>query len=216
MNCIVTAGPTYEELDRVRRLTNFSTGKLGSGLANHLVERGHQVTLLLGHYSTWRGEQRAQSVRVFTTTMNLRERLQALAARPVDAVFHAAAVSDFAFGKVFERAPDGSLSERHADKFTTRSGPLLAELVPTPKLLEELRGWFPGACLVGWKYEVDGDCYAALKKAGEQVAANRTDGCVANGPAYGPGFGLVTRTGGQAHYSDHAELFVALEKLARA
>ena len=36
MNCIVTAGPTYEPMDNVRRLTNFSTGKLGTELANFL------------------------------------------------------------------------------------------------------------------------------------------------------------------------------------
>ena len=36
MNCVVTAGPTYEPLDDVRRLTNFSTGKLGSQLGDFL------------------------------------------------------------------------------------------------------------------------------------------------------------------------------------
>ena len=37
MRCIVTAGPTYEPLDEVRRLTNFSTGRLGIELANFLT-----------------------------------------------------------------------------------------------------------------------------------------------------------------------------------
>ena len=50
MKCIVTAGPTYEELDDVRRLTNFSTGTLGTELANYLVDHGHEVELLRGHY----------------------------------------------------------------------------------------------------------------------------------------------------------------------
>ena len=40
MKCIVTAGPTYEPLDKVRRLTNFSTGQLGTELANHLAGQG--------------------------------------------------------------------------------------------------------------------------------------------------------------------------------
>ena len=38
MHCIVTAGPTYEPIDQVRRLTNHSTGQLGTGLAKHLDE----------------------------------------------------------------------------------------------------------------------------------------------------------------------------------
>ena len=37
MNCLVTAGPTFEPLDDVRRLTNFSTGRLGTELANFLT-----------------------------------------------------------------------------------------------------------------------------------------------------------------------------------
>ena len=37
MHCIVTAGPTHEPIDKVRRLTNHSTGRLGTGLAKHLT-----------------------------------------------------------------------------------------------------------------------------------------------------------------------------------
>ena len=107
MKCIVTAGPTYEPLDEVRRLTNFSTGRLGSELANFLTARGHETTLLIGQHATYRGERHARKVETFTTTANLRDRLQALAGQPVDAVFHAAAVSDFTFGKVWRRAARG-------------------------------------------------------------------------------------------------------------
>ena len=107
MQCIVTAGPTYEPLDEVRRLTNFSTGRLGSELVNFLAARGHEVTLLIGQQATYRGERHARRVETFTTTANLRDRLQALASPAVDAVFHAAAVSDFAFGKVWRQPPQG-------------------------------------------------------------------------------------------------------------
>jgi phosphopantothenoylcysteine decarboxylase/phosphopantothenate--cysteine ligase len=54
MKCIVTAGPTFEELDEVRRLTNFSTGTLGTELADFLMERGHEVELLRGQGATCR------------------------------------------------------------------------------------------------------------------------------------------------------------------
>ena len=103
MNCIVTAGPTYEPLDEVRRLTNFSTGRLGSELANFLAARGHETILLIGQQATYRGERHVWKVETFTTTANLHDRLQALAGQPVDAVFHAAAVSDFALGKIWRR-----------------------------------------------------------------------------------------------------------------
>ena len=73
MNCIVTAGPTYEPLDDVRRLTNFSTGRLGTELANFLAARGHKVILLIGTMATHGGERRAQRVETFTTAADLRE-----------------------------------------------------------------------------------------------------------------------------------------------
>ena len=58
-------------------------------------------------------------------------------------VFHAAAVCDFTFGDLWRRSPDGELLPVTGGKVSTRNGSLLAELVPTPKLIAELRGWFP-------------------------------------------------------------------------
>ena len=213
MRCIVTAGPTAEPLDQVRRLTNFSTGRLGSELAAFLSEHGHEVTLLIGQQATWRGERQARLIETFTTAANLRERLRALAKLPVEAVFHAAAVSDFAFGRTWRRTPAGELGEIRAGKLSSRLGVLLAELVPTPKILAELRGWFPAARLVGWKYEVDGDRSGVVQLAEKQIRECLTDACVANGPAYGPGFGLVRREGQARHLADTRALFQALEQV---
>jgi phosphopantothenoylcysteine decarboxylase/phosphopantothenate--cysteine ligase len=210
MHCIITAGPTFEPMDNVRRLTNFSTGRLGTELANHLAERGHEVTLLLGEQATYAGQRRAQRVVPFSTTADLLAQFTALARQSVDAVFHAAAVSDFAFGKIWHRSPDGELAPQSAGKISTRAGTLLAELVPTPKVIAELRRLFPHAKLVGWKFEVDGDRGTVLAAAVHQLRECRTDACVANGPAYGPGFGLVTSDGENLHQQGPAELFAAL------
>ena len=215
MQCIVTAGPTWEPLDEVRRLTNFSTGRLGSELASFLAARGHEPTLLIGQQASWRGERRAWKVETFTTTANLRDRLQALASPAVRAVFHAAAVSDFAFGKIWSRSPAGELIEIQAGKVSTRQGTLLAELVPTPKIIAGLRQWFPGAQLVGWKYEVEGGRADAIQLAQRQTDECHTDACVANGPAYGTGFGLVKKGGEFTHLADAAALFTALEEFIR-
>jgi len=215
MNCIVTAGPTYESLDEVRRLTNFSTGRLGTELANHLVAGGHQVILLRGYYATHQGEVHAQQVQTFTTTNDLRDRLRALAAESIQAIYHAAAVSDFAFGKIWERTAGGELAECRADKITTRHGTLLAELVPTPKIISELRSWHPHARLIGWKYEVDGDRAGVIAKGEKQLADCRTDACCVNGKAYGFGFGLVTGGGHAGHFNDTQLLYAALERLGR-
>jgi len=215
MKCIVTAGPTYEPLDGVRRLTNFSSGRLGSELANFLAAHGHETTLLIGQQATYCGRYDACKVETFTTTANLHDRLQALVGQPVDALFHAAAVSDFTVGKVWRRAPQGELTEVHAGKLSTREGTLLAELMPTPKIIAELHEWFPHAWLVGWKYEVDGNRAEVVRLAERQIADCHTDACVANGPAYGAGFGLVQTGDKLADLPDRAALFAALEGLIR-
>jgi phosphopantothenate---cysteine ligase (CTP) len=215
MNCIVTAGPTCEKLDKVRRLTNFSTGRLGVELSNYLVSRGHDVTLLLGEQATYPGQRQAQRVETFTTTAQLRDGLENLASQSVQAVFHSAAVSDFMFGRIWQRSAQGELSEVKAGKIPTQLGTLLAELTPTPKVIAGLRDWFPKARIVGWKYEVDGKQAEVLQAAEKQISECLTDACVANGPAYGEGFGVVTRSGNHKHMPDMTELFKELEWLAR-
>ncbi|HEY5041989.1 MAG TPA: phosphopantothenoylcysteine decarboxylase [Verrucomicrobiae bacterium] len=216
MNCIVTAGPTFEPLDDVRRLTNFSTGRLGTELANFLAARGHHVTLLVGEVATYAGEHRAQSVRTFSTTADLRAKLKSFSGKKVDAIFHAAAVGDFGFGKMFTRDAAGKLKPfTPSRKISTRGGNILVQLVPTPKIIAELRGWFPKTKITGWKFEADGGRADALRAARRQIADCSTDFCVANGPAYGKGFSLVSADG-RKHFASAEKLFAALSSLPPA
>ena len=216
MNCIVTAGPTFEPLDDVRRLTNFSTGRLGTELANFLTTQGHTVTLLIGLSATWSGERQARTIKGFSSTSDLREKLKSSAGDKVDAIFHAAAVSDFCFGNMFTRGKDGKLVKfKPSKKISTRAGNFLVELMPTPKIIAELRTWFPRTSIIGWKYEADGARTDAVRAALKQIAECKTDACVANGPAYGKGFGLVTGDK-QTHFVSTERLFAALEDLATA
>ena len=210
MNCVVTAGPTCEPLDEVRRITNFSTGRLGSELAGFLAEQGHQVILFRGLNAAFREDSKAGPVVEFTTGADLENRLQALSGQKVDAVFHVAAVSDFRFGKVWSRSPTGELTEVKMRKISTRQENLLAELIPTPKIIRRFRGWFPEGLLVGWKFEIDGDRAGAMAKARQQLEESQTDACVVNGPAYGNGFGFITGKVNCLHLADRAGLFSAL------
>src|SRR5690606_26113602 len=45
---LVTAGPTYENLDPVRFIGNYSSGKMGFAIAEELAEQGVEVTLVSG------------------------------------------------------------------------------------------------------------------------------------------------------------------------
>jgi phosphopantothenoylcysteine synthetase/decarboxylase len=213
VHCVVTAGPTYEPLDHVRRLTNFSTGQLGAELAAFLSSCGHSVTLLIGEHATFRGELIGQKIERFGTTADLEQQLRSLSHASVQAVFHAAAVSDFKFGKIWLRDQANQLTEAKAGKISTRQGTLLAELLPTAKIIAQLRDWYPAATLVGWKFEVDGDQAQVVSLARHQLSECRTDACVANGPSYGPGFGLLTPGHDLLHVLDRPALFSALKTL---
>lgn len=48
---MITAGPTYERIDPVRFIGNFSSGKMGVALAEECVKRGAEVTLIAGPMS---------------------------------------------------------------------------------------------------------------------------------------------------------------------
>jgi phosphopantothenoylcysteine synthetase/decarboxylase len=214
MNCLVTAGPAYEPLDSVRRMTNHSTGRLGCSLASFLTKNGHAVTLLLAADAAYSGERQAARIIPFSTVGVLREKLIELIQEPVSAIFHAAAVSDFSFGRVFSRSPEGKLTEVKASKISTRLGPLMAELQPTPKILTELRHWFPKARIAGWKYEVDGPREGVLSLARKQMLECLTDACVANGPGYGKGYGFVAGDEEPIHCPDDEYLFTLLQSFA--
>jgi phosphopantothenoylcysteine decarboxylase/phosphopantothenate--cysteine ligase len=48
---IITAGPTYEKIDPVRFIGNYSSGKMGFALAEECAARGAEVTLIAGPVS---------------------------------------------------------------------------------------------------------------------------------------------------------------------
>jgi phosphopantothenoylcysteine synthetase/decarboxylase len=198
MRCIVTAGPTVEPLDSVRRLTNHSTGTLGTDLANHLAGCGHDVLLLRSRTATAAPALHAVTTEAFATAADLLGRFQTHATQEPVAIFHAAAVGDFQVGAVFRRDDDGRLTPVHSGKFSTRDGSLLAELRPTPKILAQLRDLYPKAWITGWKYEVDGTRDEVLQRARAQLQSCRSDAVVANGPAHGLGFTWLTADREQA------------------
>ena len=45
---LITAGPTYEKIDPVRFIGNYSSGKMGFALAEECADRGAEVTLIAG------------------------------------------------------------------------------------------------------------------------------------------------------------------------
>ncbi|HEX8295549.1 MAG TPA: phosphopantothenoylcysteine decarboxylase [Chthoniobacteraceae bacterium] len=200
---MVTCGPSYEPIDEVRRITNFSTGELGVLLTNRLAQAGFEVICFKGVGATT--QERVTDARVvpFGTNENLRTALTSLQHRgEVAAVFHAAALSDYRVRRV--QSSDGH--ELAGLKIPSREGGLTLTLEPATKLIPELRPLFPNSRIVGWKYELQGNRADSLLAAAHQLEESRTDACVINGAAYGSGFGFYQPGQSLLHLTDKATL----------
>jgi phosphopantothenoylcysteine synthetase/decarboxylase len=136
LRVLVTSGGTREPIDDVRVLANTSTGRLGARLVEALQAAGHQVTLLHGALAASPGVP-ADDAHVFDTSEQLAALLRRHAPQ-AQAVFHAAAVSDY-------------LPERQAGKLSSDEQTYVLHLRRAPKLVDELRGLAPDAFLVGFK-----------------------------------------------------------------
>lgn len=156
-------------------------------LSAALSRAGHEVTCLKGEGAVSRVDAGGARVVEFSTNADLLGRLRELGASGAGAVFHAAALCDYRVKSV--RDGDGVILK--AEKLPTRTGELIMNLEPTMKLLPELRGIFPAARLVGWKYELDGTPGDVIAKGRGQLTDCRTDACVVNGAAWGSGFGFI-------------------------
>lgn len=61
---LITAGPTYEKIDPVRFLGNYSSGKMGFALAEECARRGAEVTLVAGPVNVQRSTLNVQRINV--------------------------------------------------------------------------------------------------------------------------------------------------------
>jgi len=178
MHCLITAGATLEALDAVRFITNHSTGKLGSSFTDALIKSNHEVTLLLSESARFRPNTKGAKIHTFTSANSLKTQIKEIANGNISVIFHMAAVSDFSPTKFHKGKIDSSCK-------------LSIQLDTTPKIINELRSWYPESIIFGWKYDVEGDQESIVDKGHEQMTRCRTDFCVLNGPAYGAGFGLL-------------------------
>lgn len=121
---LVSAGPTYEDLDPARFLGNRSSGKMGFAIAAVAAARGAQVVLVAGpvHLATPAGVQR---IDVRSAAQMHAAVMQAL---PCDAYIGAAAVADFT-----PRAPSAQKIKKQPAQDV-----LVLELVKTRDILAEV------------------------------------------------------------------------------
>ncbi len=170
MNILLTAGATREPIDSVRFLSNISSGSTGAALAERLAAAGHRVTLLHGEGAVRPVAASGVNCIVFGSTEHLGERLRkALGTGTFDAVIHAAAVSDY--------RPATATSE----KLGSDADGMTIHLVPTPKLLPQLRSWSPKPVrVVGFKLTTGAGPNERAAAVGKLLARGGVDAVVQN------------------------------------
>lgn len=203
MKIIVTCGPSYEPIDEVRRLTNFSSGQLGVSLSNAFMEAGFDVFCLKGSAATSADPDPRCRLHSFDTNDDLLDSLRRLSLEhEIAAVFHVAALCDYRVSRV----EDDQGRSCDSPKIASRSGALTISLKPATKVIAEMRQLFPDSAIVGWKYELAGSRSEAVAKALRQIQDNDTDACVLNGRAFGSGFGFFQSGRPTMECQDKAEV----------
>jgi phosphopantothenoylcysteine decarboxylase/phosphopantothenate--cysteine ligase len=172
---VVSAGGTREELDPVRFLGNWSSGRQGYALAATAAARGAKVTLVAANVTL--ADPAGARVLPVTSAAQLRAAVTE-AARDADAVVMAAAVADY--------RPE-TRSDTKIKK--TPAAPEPIRLVENPDILRELSGRRPraGQVIVGFGAET-GDL---LANGRAKLAAKGCDLLVVNQVGPGLGFGAA-------------------------
>ena len=153
---LITAGPTYEKIDPVRFIGNYSSGKMGFALANECAQRGAQVELVCGPVSSSMQVHHPNIHRI--DVESAQEMYEACKERypSMDSAILCAAVADYA-------------PETRADQKIKRTGDdLVIRLKPNPDIAASL-GQIKkeGQTLVGFALETndeESNAQAKLKK----------------------------------------------------
>jgi phosphopantothenoylcysteine decarboxylase / phosphopantothenate---cysteine ligase len=172
---VVSAGGTREELDPVRFLGNWSSGRQGYALATTAAARGADVTLVAANVAL--DDPAGAKVVPVTSARQMRDAVLAAAA-DADAVIMAAAVADY------------RPATRSTEKIKkTGAAPEPVSLVLNPDILRELAAGRPrpGQVLVGFGAET-GDL---LANGQAKLAAKGCDLLVVNQVGGGLGFGVA-------------------------
>lgn len=172
----ITAGPTYEQIDAVRFIGNYSSGRMGFELAKVFAEKGAEVSLIAGptqqtiEYSNVKRIDVKNAAQMYEATVECFE--------DCDIAILSAAVADYTPKSTFDT------------KLKKKTDNLVVELVPTKDILAELgRRKKENQVLVGFALETDNE----FENAKEKLIRKNLDFIVLNSlKDAGAGFNVPT------------------------
>jgi phosphopantothenoylcysteine decarboxylase / phosphopantothenate---cysteine ligase len=172
---LITAGPTYEQIDPVRFIGNHSSGKMGIAIAEELVQRGAIVTLVLGPSAQPIHHQPAHLVRVKSAEEMYDACIERF--RDCDVAIMSAAVADYTPAEIKD------------EKIKKADQSLTIQLKPTKDILGSLGKNKKQQLLVGFALETNNERENAIGK----MQRKNADMIVLNSLKHeGAGFGVDT------------------------
>lgn len=148
---LITAGPTYEKIDPVRFIGNYSSGKMGYALAEECAERGAEVELVSGPVSI-----NLNRANIHVTKVESAAQMYAAAVNAfpkTDIAILCAAVADF------------TPRETKDVKIKREKGDMAIQLVPTKDIAAELgRMKKESQFMVGFALETNDETNNAINK----------------------------------------------------
>lgn len=149
---LITAGPTYEKIDPVRFIGNYSTGKMGFAIANAAVARGAEVVLIAGPTGALPLDSRVRRIDVESAREMLDNAVREFAS--ADYAILAAAVADYRPAEVA-----GHKIKREKEEIPTLT------LVKNPDIAATLgASKRPDQRLIGFALETDNEAANAADK----------------------------------------------------
>ena len=187
MKILVTSGGTSEKIDRVRSITNHSSGKLGKIITETLLKSGHEVCLITTLQAV---KPVSQSNLTIIEIKNTADLLQVMKNKVMDyqVLIHSMAVSDYTpvymagFDEV-EASQDLTefLDKKNQEtKISSKEDVQVLFLKKNPKIISLIKEWNPKIHLIGFKLLVGVSQEHLIQIARESLEKNQADLIVSN------------------------------------
>ena len=187
MKILVTSGGTSEAIDRVRSITNHSTGHLGLVITEALIKADHEVCLITTSHAIKPASHPNLKIIEIKNTLDLLEEMRNLV-KDYQVLIHSMAVSDYTpvyMTSIDEVQASPDLSEfltKHntETKISSKEEAQILFLKKNPKIISLVKEWNPKIHLIGFKLLVDVTKDYLIDVARESLNKNRADIIVAN------------------------------------
>ena len=187
MKILVTSGGTSEAIDRVRSITNNSTGRLGLVITEALIKAGHEVCLITTSQAVKPASHPNLKIIEIKNTLDILEEMRNLV-KDYQVLIHSMAVSDYTpvyMTSLDEVQASQDLSEfltkqNTESKISSKEDAQILFLKKNPKIISLVKEWNPKIHLIGFKLLVDVTKDHLIDVARESLKKNQADIIVAN------------------------------------